>query len=109
MIISKSLMTLLRTIRLILTFYKSFFIANFIITAVCIDIFWKYGMATFFEIFWFKVISLGMIFYFIREFKAKQFYYYQNLGISKMLLWVTTLTFDFGLFMLLIIMTYKIR
>lgn len=102
-------MQLLKFIRLILTFYKNFFLASFIITAVCAQIFWKYGIETFAVLFWFKIITLALIFYFIKTYKAKEFYYYQNLGISKITLWITTLVTDFALFVILLALTYKIK
>ena len=102
-------MKLLKLIRLILTFYRSFFLATFIISACCVEIFWKYGIETFLALFWFKIFTLALIFYYTGKFKAREFYYYQNLGISKAILWTTTLTFDFTLFLFLLIVTYKIR
>jgi len=102
-------MRLLKIIRLILTFYRNFFLAAFVITSCCVEIFWKYGVDIFLEIFWFKLFTLALIFYFIKKFKTKEFYYYQNLGVSKAILWITTLTFDLVLFIFLLILTYKIR
>ena len=34
-------------------------------------------------------------------------YYYQNLGVSKALLWTTTLIFDLAIFLFLIFQIYK--
>jgi len=98
-----------KTIRLIWTFYKSFLLASIIITACCVRIFWKYGFSTFLALFWFKVATLGLIYYFIDNYKSREYYYYQNLGISKVLLWAFTLTFDFALFIFLIIQTSYLR
>lgn len=99
----------LKTIQLILTFYRSFLITSFFLTALCIGMFWKYGIIAFTGIFWFKICTLFLIYYFISGFKAKEFLYYQNLGISKRLLWVVTLSFDCIIFLLSMILTYKIR
>jgi len=102
-------MRLIKDIRLILTFYKSFLLATLVITACCIQIFWKYGIETFFVLFWFKVFTLIVIFYFIRKLKSKEFYYYQNLGVSKLISWTTTLVFDFSLFIFSLVITYKFK
>jgi len=102
-------MRVAKTIRLILTFYKNFLLASLIITAGCVCIFWKYGFTTFLVLFWFKVATLALIYYFINNYKSKEYYYYQNLGISKVLLWAFTLTFDFTLFIFLIIQTSHLR
>lgn len=99
----------LKTIKLILTFYKSFFLANFIITLGCLRPFWLFGFQSFMAIFWFKTGTLVIIYHFIKTYKNKEFYYYQNLGISKFFLWSATLTFDFTLFIFLIIIAYKFK
>jgi hypothetical protein len=102
-------MKFIKGIRLVLTFYRSFFLATSLITMSCIWIFWKNGISSFAPLFWFKIITLAVVYYFIREFKTKEFYYYQNLGVSKALLWASTLGFDFMIFLASIITTYKLR
>lgn len=67
------------------------------------------GLNFFGLLFWFKIATLGLIFYFINNYKNKEYYYYQNLGISKMFLWAIILIFDFLLFLTLIIIAYKLR
>jgi hypothetical protein len=102
-------MQLLKTIKLIATFYKSFVIASLLITACCLGLFRKYGFGIFEALFWLKIVTLAITFYFINKYKRKEFYYFQNLGISKVLLWCTTLIFDFSLFILGIIEMYKFK
>jgi len=102
-------MKLLKIIKLILTFYRSFFVATTSITICCIWIFQKNGISSYFALFWFKIATLGLIYFFIKTYKSKEIYYYQNLGVSKILLWTSTLTLDFTLFILSIITTYKIN
>jgi len=97
------------TIRLLLTFYKSFFLANLLITGACMVLFWEYGLSIFKVLFWFKLVTLWMVFQFIRAYKSKEFYYYQNLGVSKFVLWATTLGFDFCLFLFLLIQVHKLN
>ena len=99
----------LKTIRLFGTFYRSFLFASIVITASCVVLLWKYGLSIFVAIFWFKVVTLGLTYYFINRYKSKEYYYYLNLGLSKVLLWTATLTFDFGFFLFLIIQTYKLK
>jgi hypothetical protein len=102
-------MLFLRTTRIILTFYKTFAIASLLLSAICAQLFWKYGIGIFFTIFWFKIITLALICYFIRTTKWKEFYYYQNLGVSKTLLWSTTVTADIVLFLVSLIVIYKVK
>ena len=96
-----------KTMRLVCTFYRSFFFLSLIINASCIIIFWKYGYSVFVGVFWLKIATLGLTYYFIDSYKNKEYYYYQNLGISKVLLWVVTFSFDFTLFIFLIMLTYN--
>jgi hypothetical protein len=98
-----------KTIWLILTFYRSFFFVSLVIAACSLSIFWKYGFSVFFGLFWLKIATLGLTYYFINSYKSKEYYYFQNLGVSKVLLWALTLTFDFALFIFLIIQTYKFK
>ena len=98
-----------KTIRLIGTFYRSFLFASIVITVCCLSLFWKYGFSIFEVLFWIKISTLGLTYYFINSYKSKEYYYYLNLGVSKVLLWTATLTFDFGLFLFLIIQTYKLK
>ena len=97
------------TIRIIIGFYRSFFIAAALITICCASLFWQYGYSIFAAIFWLKLASLAIIYWFINNYKRKEFYYYYNLGISKRVLWMATLLFDFLLFILLITQLNKFR
>jgi len=42
-------------------------------------------------------------------YKANEFYYYQNAGISKPTLWISVIGFDLFVFLLLIILENKLR
>lgn len=98
-----------KTIRLIWTFYRSFLFLSLLITSCCLSIFWEYGFSVFSVLFWLKIATLGLTYYFIDNYKNKEYYYYQNLGVSKILLWGVTLSFDFALFIFLIIQIYKFK
>lgn len=96
-------------IRLIFTFYKSFAFVNFLITLACIKIINQFGFNSFTVLFWFKIITLGLVFYFINDRKKEEFYYYKNLGVTKKTLWIVTITFDLILFITLIFLTLKFK
>lgn len=104
-----AIMRMFKIIRLIWTFYKNFLLLSAIITAFCIRAFWMYDLAGFFGIFWCKVVTLGLTYYFINTNKKNEYYYYQNLGVPKALLWMATLSFDFIMFLVLIILTYHLK
>lgn len=80
-----------------------------VITICSLSLFWKHGFDIFVGLFWLKIATLGATYYIINIYKNKEYYYYQNLGVSKTLLWVSTLTFDFAVFIFLIIITYKFK
>ncbi len=102
-------MRIIKRIKLIRTFYQSFLLASLLITASCLSLFYNYGLPIFTILFWFKIITLGISYYFINGYKQKEYYYYHNLGISKSLLWASMLVFDFAFFIFLIILVYQFR
>lgn len=79
------------------------------ITVACILIFYEYGISSYAALFWFKIITLVLIYYFVKMYKFKEIYYYQNLGISKITLWASTLTIDFFIFIGSLTLTYHFR
>lgn len=50
-------------------------------------------------LFWFKILTLAITIYSINVYKRNEFYYYKNLGLSKRMLWLPILIFDFLLFL----------
>lgn len=98
-----------RFIRLIYTFYSTFNIPSILISVLCAGIFRISGLSFFVVIFWFKLISMGFIITFTDNYRKKEYYYYQNLGLSKTTLWCSSLIFDFILFLGLIIAAYQLR
>jgi len=99
----------MKVLRLTLNFYSSFAFASWMITILCVIISYTQGINIFTALFWFKIITLGIIVYFINNYKRNEFYYYKNLGLSKKVLWISSLTFDFILFLTLIIITLLVR
>ena len=85
-----------------LTFYSGFFIPGLLITLTCAVLFREYGWSIFSTLLGLKLGSMGLVFFFIRTYKNREFIYYQNLGLSRAFLWTTTLLFDFFLFLLLL-------
>lgn len=100
---------MIKSIKLLLTFYSSYFQATFLITACCMLLTWLYGLEVFFILFLFKLTTLGLIYCFMNEYKKKEYYYYQNLGISKLFLWVGSLSLDLALFIVSILFALQIK
>ncbi len=99
----------MKKLHLLINFYKSFAFACFAITISCMYFPFNYGIGTFSALFWFKFATLGIIFYLNNSFKRNEFYYYRNLGVSKKLLWSTTLSFDMILYLTLFYLTLKYK
>ena len=97
------------TLRLIITFYKSYALASWIISLSCMSIVLANGLKTLTALFWFKIITFGVIFYFINIYKQKELYYYTNLGLSKLLLWISSGAIDLMFFVLLIMIASIIK
>ncbi len=93
-------------LRSLLTFYKSFALLTLIINVFCIAIIVKTEFRLFPLMFWFRAAVVTIIFYFISDYKRQEFYYYQNLGISKSTLWVSIFAFDLTLFLLVNYLIY---
>ncbi len=98
-----------KTIRLTWTFYKGFLLSSLLINTCCLIVFGSYGFAVFVELFWFKMATLGLTYYFINNYKNKEYYYYLNLGVSKVVLWTMTLLFDLALFIFLFILINQFK
>ena len=99
----------MRPIRLVITFYRSFALASLIITMSCLAILHTWGIETFTALFWFKIITLGIIFYYIQSSNKNLFTYYKNLGLTKKGLWISALSFDVFLFLALSILIENFR
>lgn len=93
----------MKTLRSIFTFYKSFALVSFMLTLICLNIIYINGIKTFTLLFWFKILTMVLIFNYVNSYKKKEFYYYKNLGISKLQLWLPILIFDLFVFLVLMI------
>lgn len=94
----------LKTPGLIFIFYKTFMLPALIITGCCLMICYEFGLGALFPSLILKLLTLGIIFFFINDYKRNEFYYYHNLGVSKTTLWVAALAFDFLLWLFLTIL-----
>lgn len=99
----------MKTLRLLATFYRYFFLSAFLLTIACLGPFWRFGPGTLAFIYWFKVGTLGLTVLFISMYKKKELFYYRNLGLSPILLWTFTLAADLCLFNILIVLIYCIK
>lgn len=89
----------MKKLRLTLTFYSSFLISSIMISLGCMLSIYKYGLDIFAVMFYFKISTLALTFYFLNSYKRNEFYYYQNLGVSKNFLWISTSFIDISLYL----------
>jgi hypothetical protein len=96
-------------IRSLLSFYQSFLFVSLIIDLVCIFVIWKTNFNLFMAMLWFKIVAMAIVIFYISEYRHRDFYYYQNIGISKRFLWLGTLSMDFLSFFFSSFLIYKLR
>jgi len=102
----------LKKIKLLFTFYSSYMVAAMVITACCVYLIWKADtdkILILSILLWFKLITMALIYFFMNEYKKKEYFYYQNLGVTKLLLWTTTLSFDLTVFLLTTVAAHNIK
>jgi hypothetical protein len=87
-------------VRKILTFYKSFVFVSSVITLTCVSAININGLEILTAVLLFKLFTLGIIILYINLYKKNEFYYYHNLGLSKLTLWIYTSGIDLLLFFL---------
>ena len=92
-----------KNIKLYFIFYKSFCFVSILISFVCAYLLYQYGASMYSSLFWFKMFTLALIFYCIKEFKAKEFYFYKNLGVSKKALWIFSISLDLIIYIVVVI------
>lgn len=102
-------MNLPKILRLSWTFYRNFVLFSVIATGACLRALWLVGLSGFFAVFWLKMATLVITYSFINAHKKNEYYYYQNLGVSKTVLWVISLSFDVIVFIFSVILLYQLR
>ncbi|MDP9046793.1 MAG: hypothetical protein M3N14_01565 [Bacteroidota bacterium] len=96
----------MRTLKLIARFYNGIFLANFLVTLSCVYLLGNYGSHAhkiITVLFWYKMISVQLVFSTAIYYSRNELYYYQNLGVSKLQMGVTVTIVDFLIWLGLII------
>lgn len=99
----------MKKLRSTLSFYGSFAFPCLILTAVCMFFINRYGFSSFAFLFWFKIATLGVMYYLTNTYKHAEFYYYKNLGLTRRTLWISALGFDITLFLMAVMLILKLR
>jgi len=96
-------------IQLYFSFYKSIAVVNISISIGVLSVIYVYGISPFLYLFWFKIFTLAFILYANNTYKSREYFYFLNLGVSKKNLWISSALIDIVIFILLLIITLKIR
>lgn len=99
----------MKTLRLVFTFYRSFAFVGCMISLLCLPIILENGVSSIAPLFWFKILTLGLFYYFLNNYKEKEYYYYQNLGLSKKKLWLLSILIDLLIFILISLIAIKFK
>lgn len=92
----------------IFLFYRSFAAFSWIVTGASMAVIYQYGIHWITPMFWMKVLTLGLTWYFIKVYKRREFYYFKNLGASSKFLWISAFSLDLILFILAFILILNI-
>jgi hypothetical protein len=98
----------LKVLRLYFTFFQGFFLPAFLISLGGSAILFVWGMQAFMAVFWYKIVTMFVLYSFVKRYKKKEFFYYQNLGLSLLKLWSFALIIDMFLFITLIVVARKL-
>jgi len=90
-------------IKLYLRFYNTFSPTSLLLSGICTYFCFKHGASIYSILFWFKLATLALTYFYIREYKSKEFFYYQNHGISKNKTLTISFTFDLLIYITLTI------
>jgi hypothetical protein len=74
-----------------------------LLSLACACIFIGNGISVFAPLFWFKITTLALIYYYIREYKSREFYFYKNLGIGRRALWIFSISLDLAIYFVVIV------
>lgn len=96
-------MPFINRLKIYYTFLRSFYISGCCISVCCGWLFYRWGSDVLAPVFYFKLFTAAIIFYAADRLKQKEYYYYHNLGLTKLKLWVFYEFCDLLLFVLLLI------
>lgn len=101
--------TILQRLRWLAAFYRPMLLLWCCVAVPAVVLSYRHGWPVFTGLFWLKIISGGLGYFFVNQQYRFQYYYYHNLGLSKRWLWAMGFSIDFLAYLLLIITTNKLR
>lgn len=92
---------LIQHVLLLLRIFRSFAFFVIILDVICVSLLSNLGISAFNGIFWFKLVASFAGYWIIFQNKKEIFYYYYNLGLTKLNILVSIASFDFVTFILI--------
>lgn len=89
------LIKIMRNIKIFFKFFKNIAAISGITFIISIILFFKYGYSVISPIIILKLITFLLTFYIIDSSFKKKYFYFENLGFTKYLLWGITALIDF--------------
>ena len=89
-------------------FFKFCYQPNLIISLLCWWISYSYGWAAVTALFWFKLITFLIIAWHTDNIKTREYYFFYNLGYSKIRLWVTAFIIDLCILLLMLMSLFYV-
>ena len=78
------------------------------LSTICAYFFIKYGISVFSVLFWFKIITLILIFLYIKNYRHEEYYFYKNLGVGKKKLWTFSFVIDMVIYFIFTIIALNL-
>ena len=98
----------MKKLRISLRYYRSMLPACLFVTAACAVTLWLQGAGVIPMLIFFKMLTLFLFFYFTSLLRPREFYYYYNLGVSKVRLWSAAAAVDLVVLGIVIVLTYSL-
>lgn len=96
-------------IRQFLFFYGNYYVAGLAISIACGIAVYLWGLPLIFPSLLLKAGTSVLIYVYINVNKKTEFHYYSNLGYSKLTIWCGSLFIDLVLFILVLLLLFKLR
>jgi hypothetical protein len=100
-----------KKLSLLYRFYLNFLLVSMIVTFAIVTstLIYAFGVSVLVILVWFKILTMAVFAFYLNTYKQHDFYYYHNLGLSKLMLFTSTLGLDFVIFILLMLFKPLIR
>jgi hypothetical protein len=97
------------TLRLLFRFYRNFLVLSLLVLGIAVYQFINQGLSVFIGLFWLKIVTSALAYYYVNTQLGVEYYYYHHFGFSKRRLWLLTLSFDLFIYFLTLYLCHRMR